>query len=54
MLKREQEALRKAQSDLNKIGKTEEQLAQEAMEENQRISMEYYLKEQQRAATKLK
>lgn len=34
--------------DLNRHGKTEEQLAQEAIEENQRISMEFYLKEQQK------
>mmetsp|Transcript_30111 Transcript_30111/g.44625 ORF Transcript_30111/g.44625 Transcript_30111/m.44625 type:complete len:135 (-) Transcript_30111:190-594(-) len=39
------EAIKK---DLKRHGKTEEQLAQEAIEENQRISMEFYLKEQQK------
>lgn len=34
--------------DLSRHGKTEEQLLQEAIEENQRKSMEMYLKEQQR------
>ena len=34
--------------DLNRHGKTEEQLLQEAIEENRRKSMEMYLKEQQR------
>jgi hypothetical protein len=34
--------------DLNRHGKTEEQLLQEAIEENRRKSMEYYLKEQQK------
>ena len=35
--------------DLSRHGKTEEQLLEEAIKENQKKSMEYYLKEQKRA-----